>query len=145
MNTACFKFSIAPSNVDQPIGIEVWFNEQKVFDHPQLVESAIVVCEFDNDIEQSHKVRIIVKNKTAEHTKIDDQGNITTDSLITISNFMLDDVEVTQIFHQYAIYNHDFNGSGNQVADSFYGTAGCNGSIELEFTSPAYLWLLENM
>jgi len=44
-----------------------------------------------------------------------------------------------------AQYQHDFNGTGNPTIDKFYGEMGCNGTVSLKFTTPIYLWLLENM
>jgi hypothetical protein len=46
---------------------------------------------------------------------------------------------------EVAAYHHDTNGSTAPVTDSFYGTMGCNGRVEMRFTTPIYLWLLENM
>jgi hypothetical protein len=46
---------------------------------------------------------------------------------------------------EVAAYHHDTNGSTGAVTDSFYGTMGCNGRVEMRFRTPIYLWLLENM
>jgi hypothetical protein len=145
MNNTFLAFDIIPSNIKKPIGVEVWFNNNLIADYAQVVETKNVVCNFDDTVEQSHCVKILVKNKTAEHTAINADGKILQDSLLEIKNFNLEEIEIDKIVQEKAVYNHDFNGSGNQVSDSFYGSAGCNGSIELTFTAPAYLWLLENM
>lgn len=145
MNNSFLAFDIIPSNIEKPIGVEVWFNDHMVVDYAQVVEKKHVICNFDDDTEQSHCVKIIVKNKTAEHTVVDTAGKIIQDSLLEIKNFNLEEIDIDKIVQEKAVYNHDFNGSGNQVSESFYGIAGCNGSIELKFTTPAYLWLLENM
>lgn len=145
MNNSFLAFDIIPNNIEKPIGVEVWFNDQLVVDYSQVTETKNVVCNFDNELEQSHCVKILVKNKTAEHTVIDGDGKILQDSLVEIKNFNLEEIEIDKIVQEKATYTHNFNGSGNQVTEAFYGSAGCNGSIELKFTSPVYLWLLENM
>lgn len=140
-----FTFDVVPSNSEKPIGVEVWFDQQLVADYPQVTELKNIVCEFNDEIEQSHSVKIVVKNKTSEHTTIGSNGEILADSLLEIKNFNLEAIDIDKIVQEKAAYNHDFNGSGDQVSALFYGSAGCNGSIKFEFTSPAYLWLLENM
>lgn len=145
MNNSFLAFDIIPNNIEKPIGVEVWLNDQLVADYSQVTETKNVVCNFDNDHEKSHCVKIIVKNKTAEHTVIDSDGKILQDSLVEIKNFNLEEIEIDKIVQEKAVYTHNFNGSGDQVSRPFYGPAGCNGSIELTFISPVYLWLLENM
>mgnify|MGYP003352455181 CR=1 FL=1 len=45
----------------------------------------------------------------------------------------------------YDAYRHDYNGTGQPTEDNFFGVLGCNGTVELRFTTPIYLWLLEHM
>ena len=56
-----------------------------------------------------------------------------------------DDIEIDQIVSELAEYHHNFNGTQPAIVDQFYGEMGCNGTLRLEFTTPIYLWLLENM
>jgi hypothetical protein len=44
-----------------------------------------------------------------------------------------------------AKYQHDFNGTGKLTTQNFYGELGCNGTVSLKFSTPIYIWLLENM
>ena len=46
---------------------------------------------------------------------------------------------------EQAVYTHDFNGTQPEIEDTFFGEMGCNGTVSLRFTTPIYLWLLENM
>lgn len=145
MIKSTLTFDIAPSDAAHPLGVEAWIDQQLVVDIPVLTSLTPVICEFDDEAEQSHVLKIIIKNKTAEHTKIDAQGQIVQDSVIEIKNFKLDDIAIEQIIYDHAVYHHNFNGSGTWDDNKFYNTAGCNGTISLEFSSPAYLWLLEKM
>ena len=92
----------------------------------------------------NHELQFVMLGKTPEHTRLDTQGNITQDAVLSISNVRFDDIAVQQIVTDLAVYTHDFNGTGAEIQDRFYGQMGCNGTVSLKFTTPAYLWLLEN-
>lgn len=104
-----------------------------------------ITVEFDDTDDQSHVLEFVLSGKTLEHTQITDQGEIISDVLIKIQNIAFDDIEIDQMVSELAKYHHDFNGTQPAVADRFYGEMGCNGMVRLEFTTPIYLWLLENM
>jgi len=76
---------------------------------------------------------------------IDDQGNIIKDVVVEIVDISFDDVELGQIFYDKTFYYHDLNGTKDPVEDRFFGTMGCNGKVRLDFSSPVFIWLLENM
>ncbi len=83
--------------------------------------------------------------KLPEHTKINDAGEITQDALLSVANIQVDGIDISQISANLIEYHHDFNGGQDAIVDRFYGTMGCNGQLKLRFTTPIYLWLLENM
>lgn len=145
MDISLIAFDIAPSNPAKPLGIELWVNNQQITNIDAVSESATLRCEFNNEHEQTHQVKIVVKNKTADHTQVNEQGEITQDSLLEIKNFKLDDFDIDQVVRTNAVYQHNFNGSQDWVDDKFYNNVGCNGTITFEFTTPSYLWLLENI
>lgn len=145
MNNSKLTFNITPSDPQNPLGFEVWINDQQLINCEQVTETQPVLYEFDDEVEQSHQVKIVVKNKTNEHTEVSDTGEIIKDSLLDINNFKLDDIDIDQVVRTKAVYSHDFNGYGQATQDQFYNTTGCNGTITFEFAAPGYLWLLENM
>ena len=104
-----------------------------------------ITVEFDDTDDQSHVLEFVLSGKTIEHTKITDQGEITSDVRVRIQDIAFDDIEIDQIVSELAEYHHDFNGTQPATVDRFYGEMGCNGTVRLEFTTPIYLWLLENM
>ena len=126
------------------LGLEIRLDNQVVFD----LEHVTKLVEFKHsisDVDADRCLEFILKNKTTEHTKIDEQGNIISDACLTISNLEFDEIELKQIFVDKAIYTHDFNGTQPEIQDKFYGAMGCNGTVSLKFSTPIYLWLLENM
>lgn len=145
MNTSQLTFDIFPSNPENPLGVEVWINNQQIADYQPLTQLQHITHVFNDEVGQDQNVKIIVKNKTSAHTKVNEAGEILNDSLVNINNFEIDGIEMDQIVYQKAVYRHSFNGSRPEIFDSFHGPAGCNGSIEFEFSTPAYLWILENM
>jgi len=143
---ASFLFTATPSNPKSPLGFSVWLNESVLFDIDRLTKPETIVAEFDDDIDNlEYTIKIVLKNKTAEHTKIDNLGAIVEDSMISISNTKLDDIDLGHLFFEKSKYYHAFNTDAEPVVNAFYGDMGCNGTVEFKFTSPVYLWLLENM
>jgi hypothetical protein len=86
-----------------------------------------------------------MKNKTLDDTVVDDTGNILKDARLVVSNLSFEDIELNQLVFQRAVYTHNFNGTQDTIKDEFYGEMGCNGTVDIEFTTPIYLWLLEHM
>ena len=104
-----------------------------------------ITVEFDDADDESHVLEFVLSGKTIEHTKITDQGEITSDVRVRIQDIAFDDIEIDQIVSELAEYHHNFNSTQPSIVDRFYGEMGCNGTVRLEFTTPIYLWLLENM
>jgi hypothetical protein len=100
--------------------------------------------EFREQDGQLHEITLELRGKHSQHTLLDSAGNITQDRVIQIRDFSLDDIELGHLFHSKSRYHHNFNGTGPETQGAFWGDMGCNGIVTLEFTSPAYLWLLEH-
>jgi hypothetical protein len=98
-----------------------------------------------SDDDGEHTLRIVLKNKRSEHTRVDASGTILSDAVLTVTNISFDEIDCTQIVHDHAVYRHNFNGTGADIEDQFFSDMGCNGTVELKFATPVYLWLLENM
>ena len=132
------------NNAFAKLGLEAWVDDVKFFDSMHVNQSQIISMDvLDN--EGNHELRFVLKGKMSGHTKIDDQGNIVKDATLQLSNITIDGIDITQLFQEKSVYTHDFNGSQPEIQDKFYGTAGCNGVISFQFTTPIYLWLLEHM
>ena len=139
-----FQCQVGTSDPSVPLGLEIWVDQNKVFDQDHVTETHTVKHSLP-DVEGRHQLRFVLKNKTQEHTKIDDNGNIIKDAVIQISDLSFEGIELGQMFFDLAEYRHDFNGTAPETTAKFYGTMGCNGTLTLEFDTPIYLWLLEKM
>ena len=144
MDTVNFKFELTPSDDQCPMSVEVWLDNDLVWSAPQLHQTVMFSHDFSDD-DGEHRLRIVLGGKTAEHTVVDDDGNILKDATVQISQVTIDKLDVDQLFLEKCVYEHNFNGSQPDIKDSFHGVAGCNGTIIFEFSTPIYLWLLENM
>ena len=143
-NSSILSFDINTSDATATIGVAVWVDNKCVLQTDHLTEHQHIDCVITDD-DGDRELRIVVSGKTLDHTKIDETGNIIKDVVVTISNVTIDDIDVNHLFNETCVYTHDFNGTQPEIADGFYGDAGCNGTISFSFTTPIYLWLLENM
>lgn len=143
-NFSAIKCELSSSNPTAELETEVWLDNTKIFDG-RIVEPRHIEYRFDDNIECEHELKFVLKNKTDQHTKVDDTGNIVSDSLIQIRNLSFDDIELGYIFNQLSQYQHNNNGNSDWVVEKCYGDIGCNGTVSFKFSTPVYLWLLENL
>lgn len=142
-NTVKIKCNVGTTNMAAGLAMQVWVDSEKIFDQT-VVEPTPV--EFDLvDDEGEHSIRFVMSNKMPGHTQVDGDGNILADARLTVSDLEFDEILLNQIVNDTAVYTHTFNGTAEETQDKFYGELGCNGTVELKFTTPIYLWLLENM
>ena len=142
-DTVKIACTVSTSNLLANIGLEVWLDDQQLFDRNHVNDQQLEWSISEEDAD--HELRFVMKNKTTDHTQLDEHGKIIQDSRITIQNLCFDEIELGQLFIDHAEYTHNFNGTKDIVTDKFYGEMGCNGTVSLKFTTPVYLWLLENM
>ena len=144
MNTINFCCSIAPTNAAAALGLEIWIDDQKLFDQAHVQEHHRISTDLSDD-DGEHELRLVLKNKLSEHTQVDADNTIISDARISVSHIEFDGIALDQLVPDLAEYQHNFNGTGSLTIDKFYGELGCNGTVTLKFTTPVYLWLLENM
>jgi hypothetical protein len=144
MDNVKFSCEVTPSSPTTLLGCEVWIDDVCVFNQDHVSKTENIQHEFD-DNDGEHVLRITLKNKLPEHTQVDDSGEIVSDAVLTVSNISFDEIDCSQIVQDLADYRHNLNGTGPEIADRFFGDMGCNGTVELKFFTPVYLWLLENM
>jgi hypothetical protein len=144
MDKITVTFDLTSSDYASALGFEVLLDDVALLsiDH---VNKATSVSVDVNDDDGEHEFKFVMKNKTPEHTVVDDNGNITKDAMLSIANVAFDDIKLGHLFIEQSVYHHSFNGSQAPIEDQFFGDMGCNGHVSLRFTTPIYLWLLENM
>jgi len=143
-NTISISFDLNTSDSQAELGFEAWVDDEKFVDIAHVQGQQLIKIDM-SDADGDHKLRLILKNKTETHTKIDEQGNILSDATLSISDLAFDEIRLGHMFTKLATYIHNFNGTKELTQDKFYGEIGCNGVVSLKFITPIYLWLLENM
>jgi hypothetical protein len=144
MDKSYITFNVQPTSKTNFLGLEVLLDNSTVYNNELLNNSELIQIELPED-ENAHSLKIVLKNKKPEHTVIDYLGAIVQDSNVIISDIKIDDIALGHNVLQSAVYTHDCNGTDQLKEYKFYGEMGCNGTVELKFSTPVYLWLLENM
>ena len=142
--TAIFSCNIGTTDASAALGMEIWLDQDQIYNNEHITET-VEFAHTLSDSDGEHELRFVMKNKTMDHTKVDEDGKIIKDAWLILNNVKLKDVELGQVFVDQAVYTHDFNGTQPKSANKFYGEMGCNGTVSLTFTTPIYLWLLEHM
>jgi hypothetical protein len=141
-----FKFSCVIDTTDASciLGMEIWLDGAQIFNEIHIQQRLNFHYDIpDND--STHTLKFVIKGKTIDHTKIDEQGNILSDARLIVEKICFEDIELGNMLSNFATYTHDYNGTAQPTTQTFYRELGCNGMVELSFSSPVYLWLLENM
>jgi len=141
---AIFECQIGTTDPACPLGITVLIDGEIAYVNHHVNETVNLQKSIPDE-DGEHKIEFVLSGKLPEHTKVDESGNIIQDAMLTIKNVKLDSIDIDQLVTEQAVYTHDFNGGGKTTEDKFYGNLGCNGTAKLVFTSPVYLWMLENM
>jgi len=146
MATAQFSCEISNSDPTVPLVLKIYIDSTNVLTlAPVPAEYHFESTVEDSELTQNHTIEFELLGKSPEHTIVDDQGNIVKDAVISIRNKKLETIPIDTAFDQRTQYWHDFNGSGEQITDEFFGAMGCNGRTRFEFTTPIYIWMLENL
>jgi hypothetical protein len=145
LETAKISFDVETSNAECPLGLEIRLGNTVLLKNNHVQEKITFhynIVDVDNG---DHELQIVLTGKTLDHTIVDETGTIIKDATLQISNVTIDDLDVNQLFLEKCVYTHNFNGTQPEIEDTFYGVAGCNGIISFRFSTPIYMWLLENM
>ena len=143
-NTASFSCNIGTTDASAELALEVWLDDLPIYNNNHVVDTQQLIYKF-SDSDSEHELRFMMKNKTIDHTQIDDAGQIVKDACLTIQDVAFEGIDLGHMFIEQTTYTHDFNGTQAEIQDKFFGQMGCNGTVTLRFRTPIYLWLLENM
>jgi hypothetical protein len=94
-----------------------------------------------NLTEDKHKIIVELYDKDKYQTVLED-GKIVKDQILNIDLIMFDEIDIGYLRHTLSVYYADRK--DNIIAKDCV-NLGLNGRWELEFTTPVYIWLLENI
>ncbi len=138
------SFSLDTTDATVPLGFEAWINDVKFHDIDHVTGLEQITTEISDD-DAEHDLRLVLKHKLPEHTRVDETGTIVSDARLVVKDLAFDEIALGHMVTEQAMYTHDFNGTGPSTQHKFYGELGCNGTVNLKFNTPMYLWLLEHM
>lgn len=138
------KCQISNSNPATALGLRLSLDNQTIYENSHVKDVVDFEHHFSDD-EGTHEFIIELFGKLPEHTKIDGDGNILEDAMLTLNSISIDGIDIFQLLLSLAKYHHDFNGTGEETVAKFFGNMGCNGQVKLSLGTPVYIWLLENM
>jgi len=143
-NTVKIAFHLEPTDPDVALGFEAWIDDNKFFDTDHVKTAQDISVDIA-DTEADHKLRFVLKNKTSAHTQHNSEGELIKDARLIITKVTFDEIDLNYLVTEHSVYEHDFNGSRSPTQEKFYSIMGCNGTVTLDFSTPTYMWLLENM
>ena len=144
MTTVQFNCVVSSTDFSVPLGMEIWLDDHRLFDTDHVDQTYTIQHDISDD-DGDHELRFVLKNKLLEHTQVDADGNIIRDNTLSVSDIEFDSIDCQYLVTTVARYQHDFNGTGDATTQRFYGKMGCNGTVSVKFSTPIYIWLLENM
>ena len=147
METVEVKFTLEPVWFNNAPNIKVAINNNILLD-TQLEEKLDFKQTVELSEDDSHQLTFTLYDKTDNDTVISEDGVIEKDTLIKISTLELEDIDLTSMLSlnkESFYYEHDTNGSAQLEKHTLYDTLGCNGTATINFTTPFYVWILENL
>jgi hypothetical protein len=144
VSTAAVSFFLDTTDATVPLGFEAWINDVKFYDTDHVTGLEQITTEISDD-DAEHELRLILKHKLPEHTRVDEAQTILSDARLVVKDLAFDEILLGHMLVEQAVYTHNFNGNSEATENKFYSELGCNGTVTVKFTTPMYLWLLEHM
>jgi hypothetical protein len=113
------------------------------------------VIEFEHTLEEGKEYTLkIVRSGKDKHQTVVEDGKIVKDQLLHIKSIEIDEIDIGALVYE-GLYTPEYpepwatqqRSAGAELPVSFKNvtTVGHNGVWELKFSSPFYMWLLENL
>jgi len=152
-----FKLELFATMWDQPPHAEILINDKSHFtgditsteDKPQVIE-------FEHEFEEGVDYELIIKRlgKEKNQTVVNDKGDLLKDQLLHIKGIEIDEIDIGALVFE-GVYTPEYpepwatqqREAGTELPESFKNVTqmGHDGKWAFKFTSPFYMWLLENL
>jgi hypothetical protein len=152
-----FKLELYATMWDKSPVAEIKINSKSYFKSEiTSTEQDPTVVEFEEELTEGSEYNLIIERsgKDNNQTVVNDKGEITKDQLLHIKNIEIDEIDIGALVYE-GVYTPKYpepwatqqRESGNDLKDSFKNVTqmGFNGEWKLKFSSPFYMWLLENL
>jgi hypothetical protein len=152
-----FKLELYATMWDKPPHAEIIINENTHWKGDITgTEDKPDVIEFEHTLEEGKSYNILIRRsgKLKSQTVINDKGDILKDQLLNIKGIGIDEIDIGALVYEGVytpIYPEPWatqqKQKGIKLQESFKNVTkiGHNGTWKFTFTSPFYIWLLENL
>lgn len=141
METLSYKIGLSGTFFNNVPAYSILVNGIKQTSGKVSAETEIIEFSADIEDDQEHILEIRLENKTNRDT-VTENGEIVKDTLLNIDSIAIDDIELGELKWSMSEFVADDPSRPTLLRCV---NLGWNGSYRLKFTSPFYLWLLENM
>ena len=152
-----FKLELYATMWDKPPHAEILINDKSYFkDDITATEDKPQVIEFEHECEEGVDHELIIKRsgKVNNQTVVNDKGDLLKDQLLNIKSIEIDEIDIGALVYE-GIYTPEYpepwatqqREAGTELKESFKNVTqiGHNGTWRFKFSSPFYMWLLENL
>ena len=141
-----FKISLTGTFWDRRPQFSVWLDDH-VVTQSEIASSAEQIVSFERKVNEGpHELKIRLENKADADTVIEN-GEVVKDMLLNIDDITIDDISLGNLLWSAEYILDKKRIYKGQEIDHLDGCVnlGWNGTYVLKFTSPFYIWLLENL
>ena len=148
MNEEKLSFVVALSGTfwDRRPQFSIWLDDHQVV-NSEIASLAEQEFKFERTIAEGlHTLKIRLENKTNSDTLVEN-GEVVRDMLLNINDIIIDDISLGNLLWSAEyILDHPQQYKGQTITklDNCV-NLGWNGTYVLKFTSPFYIWLLEQL
>jgi hypothetical protein len=152
-----FKLELYATMWDKPPVAEIKLNSKSFFKSEiTSTEQDPTTIEFEAELTEGSEYNLIIERsgKDKKQTVINEKGDILKDQLLHIKSIEIDEIDIGALVYE-GVYTPEYpepwatqqRESSNDLRDSFKNVTkmGFNGTWNLKFASPFYMWLLENL
>ena len=152
-----FKIEVFATYWDKHPSLESLIDDESIYssviseteDKPKLIE-------FEHEFEEEKSYNLVLKRggKTKTQTILNDKGDILKDQLLHIKSMEIDEIDIGSLVYE-GVYEPAYpepwatqqKQAGTELPKTFKNVTqmGHNGTWTFTFSSPFYMWLLENL
>jgi Zn-dependent metalloprotease len=148
MNEEKLSFVVALSGTfwDRRPQFSIWLDDHQVV-ASEIVSAAQQEIKFERTVDEGvHTLKIRLENKNKQDTVLEN-GEVVKDMLLNIDDITIDDISLGNLLWsaEYILdHPQEYKGQTVTKLDNCV-NLGWNGTYVLKFTSPFYIWLLEQL
>jgi len=152
-----FKLELFATMWDKPPHAEILIDGKSYYNSEiTSTEDKPTLIEFEAEVDEDKKVDLIINrsNKGVNQTVVNEKGDILKDQLLHIKRIEIDEIDLGSLVFT-GLYTPKYPEpwatqmaeSGRELRESFTNVTqmGHNGEWKFTFTTPFYMWLLENL